>query len=307
MKILRFILRKFHLYIVLREAMREGLLNSWKRLRIQRKILKTKPITTAKDGEIEIRVLTWRKDYINLIWALKSFYSTSQVDYPLYIHDGGLFESHKRVLLYHFPQAHIIDKDEADQKVNLFFEQNNLPLSKAYRQSNIATVKLWDYFIMSKAQRIISIDSDIIFFQKPDLIISKDIKKNYYNEDLQFAYSMTVEDIEKNFSLKIPEKINSGLFNVAHDIFNAEQIEQWLKNEQLYQNKWVTEQTLHAMLSAHHRDGVHLLPKNYIVSTTPGLTDETVCKHYPGFFRPFFFQEGIPKFYKSPEFSSIST
>ena len=305
-KMIRKKLRNIHSYILFREALREGLMNFIKRKLIQNKILKTNAIRTAEEGPIEVRVLTWRKDYINLLWALKSFYKTAKVDYPLYIHDGGLFPEHKILLKDHFPNAYIIDKEYADNVVNSYFDKNNLQRSKEYRNSNIATVKLWDYFIMSSAERIISIDSDIVFFKSPKQIIDPQATKNYYNEDLQFAYSMSVEDINKNFHIALPPKVNSGLFNVSRDIFNASQIETWLENKELFSNKWVTEQTLHAMLSATHKDGLALLDSRYVVSTTRGIAPDTICKHYPGFFRPLFFQEGLPIFYKSSDFSSIS-
>ncbi len=298
-------LRTFHSYIIFREALREGIFNFIKRVSIQNKILKTKPIHTETEGDIEVRVLTWRKDYINLIWALKSFYTTSDVRYPLYIHDGGLFPEHKEILKLHFPNAFIVNKNDADQIVNTYFDQNNFTRSKEYRLSNIATVKLWDYFILSQAKRVISIDSDIVFFKEPSKIINPNPRKNYYNEDLQYAYSMSLEDINKDFDISLPPKINSGLFNVAHSIYDGELIEKWLQNDKLFENKWVSEQTMHAMLAATHQDGVELLDQQYIVSTTLGLNESTICKHYPGFFRPLFFQEGLPKFYKSREYSSL--
>ena len=299
-------MRKIHLYVLFREALREGISNFIKRSLIQKKILRTKPLLTAKDGEIEVRVLTWRKDYINLIWALKSFYTVAKVDYPLYIHDGGLSEEHKETLKKHFPNCYIISKPDADKVVNQYFDDNGFERSKIYRASNIATVKLWDYFIMSQAKRVISIDSDIVFFKSPEKVINPQSQKNYYNEDLQYAYSMELDEIKDSFGITLPPKINSGLFNVSRDIFKGELIEKWLQNEKLFANKWVSEQTMHAMLSAVHPDGVELLDKSYIVSTELGLNSETICKHYPGFFRPLFFQEGLPIFYKSKEFASIS-
>jgi FkbM family methyltransferase len=40
-------------------------------------------------------------------------------------------------------------------------------------------------------------------------------------------------------------------------------------------------------------EGGQLLPDTYCVSTTPGLSDNIICKHYPGFFRPLHYEEGI--------------
>ena len=61
--------------------------------------------------------LTWRRDCIDLIWALKSFYHFSGVDYPLTIHDGGLEPWQFSLLQSHFPQAAFVTMDEADQRV----------------------------------------------------------------------------------------------------------------------------------------------------------------------------------------------
>jgi hypothetical protein len=68
-------------------------------------------------------------------------------------------------------------------------------------------------------------------------------------------------------------------------------MDEWLKNTKMFENKWVTEQTLHALASTIY--GVELLPETYCVSTTPGIKPDFVCKHYPGFFKTLLYEEGM--------------
>ena len=75
---------------------------------------------------MEVRVLTWRRDWINLIWALKSFYYYARVDFPLYIHDGGLVRGQAEQLLHHFPDAVLVSEGEADALVETALRQRSL-------------------------------------------------------------------------------------------------------------------------------------------------------------------------------------
>ena len=110
-KMIRELLRQIPLWITIQELRREGGCNVFQRLKVQRKVLNTAPVFTEVEGEVEIHVLTWRKDYINLLWSLKTFYHLSNKKFPLVIHDGGLGESHKLVLKEHFPNSRLISRD----------------------------------------------------------------------------------------------------------------------------------------------------------------------------------------------------
>ncbi len=114
---------------------------------------------------------------------------------------------------------------------------------------------------------------------------------NLYNLDSIDAYSMTPEELEAAFGVRPPPRINSGLALIRRTTIDFEAIDGWLHHPTLFGNRWVTEQTLHAMCSA--IDGVALLPPTYRVSIHPGLDGDLVCKHYPGFFRPLLYSEGM--------------
>jgi hypothetical protein len=282
-------------YLDARWNLREGIVPASRRIRIQRKILGTPSIHSAADGAVEIRVLTWRRDWINLLWALKSFFHYSGVRYPLYIHDGGLLPANLRQLLRHFPNAHIVGAAEADRRVTGFLRERGFPRCADYRLRNVATRKVFDYFVLSDADYILSMDSDLVFFRRPEELCAPpaSLTKNYYNKDESYWYSMTPEEFADSFRMVPVGRINSGLFLIKRDSIKLELIEQWLSNQKLFDDTWVSEQTLHALCSTIH--GVELLPDTYRVSTKPGLDGDLICKHYPGFYRPLLYQEGMAR------------
>ena len=107
-----------------------------------------------------------------------------------------------------------------------------------------------------------TIDSDIVFFQRPSELtdFEPDSTPNLYNEDLGDSYSMTLDELEVEFHLRPPPRINSGLSLVRRDSINFGAIEEWLACHKLFANRWVTEQTLHALASSASPRGVKTHP-----------------------------------------------
>src|SRR5262245_54878004 len=66
-----------------------GLRAAWYRDVVRPRILSTPPIEDTTDKCCEIHVLTSAEDWLNLVWAIKSFYCASGRRYALCIHDDG--------------------------------------------------------------------------------------------------------------------------------------------------------------------------------------------------------------------------
>jgi hypothetical protein len=243
--------------------------------------------------------MTWRRDWLNMIWALKSYYHFSGVNYPLYIHDGGLAPGQAEQLRDHFPDARLVESSIADYRTASELQKLGLSRALAYRQRNVTTRKLFDFFVMSTAEHVITIDSDIVFFRRPDALIkpTQGFERNVYNRDASYWYSMTLDEMESAFGIRPPPLINSGLGVIARTSIDFPSIDKWLRHPKLFENTWVTEQTLHALCSTVH--GVELLPDTYRVDTVSGFTADTICKHYTGFFRPLLYEEGMTHLIKS--------
>jgi hypothetical protein len=293
MTALRDWLRQQPLWVRFQEVNREGWGRAWRRRSIQPRILDTPPLLTARQGLVEVRVLTWRRDWVNLIWALKSFYHFAGVDYPLFIHDGGLLHGQAERLMRHFPSAYFIGTDEADKRVEPLLTDRGLSRCLEYRRRNVSVRKLFDFYLLSRAESVVMIDSDIVFFRRPELLLMPPdrLGNNRYNKDSAYWYSLSLDELESSFGVRPPPLINSGLAVVRRTSIDFNAVERWLAHPKLFADTWVTEQTLHALCSTVH--GVELLPDDYCVSTQPGLTAEMVCKHYPGFFRHLLYEEGM--------------
>ena len=81
------------IWLRLHQKFRHGLRVAWYRDVVRPKILKTPPVEGLDDLTCEIHALTSESDWLNLIWALKSFYWFSGRRYALCIHDDGSAES----------------------------------------------------------------------------------------------------------------------------------------------------------------------------------------------------------------------
>jgi len=161
-------------WLPFRESHKEGFFNAMERRSLQPLIIDTPPISTPSGGLLEVCILTWRRDWLNALWALKTFFLTAEARFPLSIYDGGLLPWHVDEIKAHFPTATIWDKGSADKRVEAELRARHLTNCLSYRRVNTTARKLFDFFLMTRAETIISIDSDIVFFRYPvELVTAK--------------------------------------------------------------------------------------------------------------------------------------
>jgi hypothetical protein len=228
-----------------------------------------------------------------MIWALKTFYHFAEVDYPLVVHDGGLLPWQIARLSDHFPGVRFILAADADARYPSELRRRGLNRSAEYRARNVSTRKLFDFYLDSTADYVLTIDSDIVFFRKPDELIQPPggWDRNWYNRDCDYWYSLSLDELEASFGVRPSPFVNSGLAVVRRESMHFPAVERYLGHPTLFADRWVAEQTLHALLSTNY--GLAFLPDSYRVGGPPGLTPDLVCKHYPGTFRPHLYTEGM--------------
>jgi hypothetical protein len=281
-------------WIQLRELQREGLTAAWRRTLIQRAIDRTPPVETDTSGAVEVRMLTWRRDWRNAVWALKSFYAYAGVSYPLFIHDGGWLPSQAVQLQRHFPNATLVAGKEADDQVETILRNRGHLNSLRYRQKNSSTRQLFDFFLLSNADHIITLDSDLLFFRRPaELTLSAEgFRRNLYTRDSAYFYSMTLDELESSIGVRPLPYCNTGACLVRRESVDFELIERCLALPKMFDDNWVTEQTLQAVSGTLY--GADYLPDTYRIEPREGGPAELVCKHYPGLYRRRLYEEGMP-------------
>jgi len=281
------------IYLKSLQKFKHGLPTAWYRDVIRPQILTTKPFEETTSTLCEIHVLTSHDDYLNLIWTLKSFYYYSKSNYSLCIHsDGTLHEDEISLLKFHFPHARVILKNDADAIMTQALY--NYPLALNFRQSNHLSPKVFDFKYFLESDKMLLLDSDILFFSSPVELIRRieDLayRKNTVNKDAMYGYTIPLEDVQARLDFELIPYFNSGLGLIHKESVNFDWIEKFLSLPNIVGHFWRIEQTLFALCSS--KFGVELLPSEYDVrldNNVKGLAS----RHYVGTIRHLMYAEGI--------------
>ena len=293
-------------YVKLTQKYKHGLTAAWYRDVIRPKILNSKPFTETKSNICEIHVLTSQNDYLNLIWALKSFYYYSKCNYALCIHsDGSLSESEVELLKFHFPNARVILKKESDEIMAK--ELADHPKALNFRQSNHLAPKVFDFKHFLQSDKMMLIDSDVLFFSCPKELIlrieSPDYHKNTANKDALYGYTIQIEEVKNQLGFDVIPFFNSGLGLIHKESINFDWIEDFLSLPNILGYFWRIEQTLFALCSS--KFGVELLPPEYDVRLEKGIKG-LASRHYVGRIRHLMYAEGIRQLERQKFLEAIS-
>lgn len=260
---------------------------------VRHRILDTKPITHTIDRTCEIHVLTYEKDWLNLVWTLKTFYHYSGRHYALCIHDDGTLTADNRATLqYHFPNARIIERPVADQC--LLTELASHPRCLEFRKANHLAPKVFDFAAYLNSDRMLLLDSDVLFFAEPTVLLQRIEDPNYQlntvNSDVSSAYTVDPAIVWEKCGVKVIEQFNSGLGLIHKASLNLDWIEEFLALPDIMGHFWRIEQTLYALCSC--RFGVELLPDEYTVRLEENIQG-LPSRHYVGAIRHLMYGEGI--------------
>lgn len=288
---IRTALRRNHAWVTLRRVQREGFGAAWKRWRLWRQILDTAPLRTrvAQPGEpVEVHLLCYRNDYLCAIWALKTFYRQAGVDYPLAIHIQGSAPARiARHLRQHFPDARVIPQAEADALVNPVLETRAWKQLLSARKSNPYILKLTDYLLLSPARRLITLDSDVLFFQHPGELLDY-AGPHLFQRDLESTYL-----VAEAGGVQAAPRLNVGIMSFLRENISLERCEHYLGH--FDQREGWLEQTLYA-LHAGETGAWDYLSDTYLISLSKDLDDTgLVARHYAGPSRPLLTSQGMPR------------
>jgi hypothetical protein len=278
-----------------RQTFQHGLKTAWYRDVVRKRILNTAPMEASDISVCEIHVLTSDTDWLNLIWALKSFYHASGRRYGLCIHDDGTLTDETRgILTHHFPAARVLKRQTCEQEVLASLAK--YPLCHEFRRTNHLSPKVFDFRHYLKCDRMLLLDSDVLFFHQPTELLRRiedpNYRRNSVNGDVASAYTVDPDVVRKQCHVELIERFNSGLGVIHKQSLNLDWIEEFLAIPGIIGNFWRIEQTLYALCSS--RLGTELLPSDYDVFLHGELGDRQ-SRHYVGAVRHLMYKEGIRK------------
>lgn len=262
---------------------------------VRRRILAMEPIGGTVDDSAEIHVLTSEKDWINTIWALRSFYAQVPRRYALAIHgDASLSAGAVAELRRQFPDARVIEQSEARGAVLATLADH--PRCHHLRATNTLATKCFDFVHYLRSDRMILFDSDLLFFAPPTAFLAYlddgPPRVNVFNRDVATAYAVE-RDVIEAAGFAIHPDINSGFGVVHRDSMKLDWMEEFLGIPGMPEGHfWRIEQTLFALCAS--RFGVELLPDDYRVFLD-GEVGDRPYRHYVGAIRDRMYAEGMRK------------
>lgn len=147
--------------------------------------------------------------------------------------DGTLTPDDREMLVDLLPVAGFMDRREADERMVARLQK--YPACLAYRSRHVLGLKLFDVPLLSKTDDVAFCDSDIFFFRRfRNLFAWPDAKTGcLFMQDWQDAYALRPWHL---WELKMPKRLNSGLYFLRRDLFDLDFLE-WLLSRD-YQVFW---------------------------------------------------------------------
>jgi hypothetical protein len=278
-----------------RHFFRHGLRGAYGRVIVAPRVLRCAPLTGLTDRRCEVHVLTSREDWLPLLWALRTFYRTTRRSYRLCIHDDGSLPAPAIAeLRRQFPDARVVLRPDADRRMQDALA--GAPQCRDFRARNPLLLKTVDFAVYLEAERLVLLDSDLLFFRSPAALLERAEAgadfRNSFNRDWNYGYSVRWEELVRRAPPPVETMINSGLGVLRRGAVSMERCEDYFVRFPELPSHWHRiEQTLVALCAA--RDGYAMLPKEYDVHDGP--TDFALpVRHYSGAFRRRLYTEGMP-------------
>ncbi|MDL5055462.1 hypothetical protein QQ056_18185 [Oscillatoria laete-virens NRMC-F 0139] len=209
--------------------------------------------------------------------------------------DGSLSQKYQKELPDLLPGCRVIGSKEAADFIQKRLQ--NHPLSGECRQIHPLCRKLFDIPLMTTKQKILMIDTDILFFRHPDQILNwlcEPSQHTLFMEDIQDATVNPAFDFARQKGFTMIPKVNTGIVGMNREIYDLDFFEECLaQTDMIKSDRWFIEQSLFALLSSIKGD-VEFLDSSYHMELTPACPPDSVARHYMGKVRHLFYSEGIP-------------
>ncbi|MEQ1861617.1 MAG: hypothetical protein ABMA13_16985 [Chthoniobacteraceae bacterium] len=247
---------------------------------------------------VPVHILTGEKDWRLAAWALASFFHYTEIAWPVVIHDDGtLPEEGREMLGTLFNSCRIIPREESDADVGRVLRP--FPFCFDFRNTHPLALKVFDMAHYAQGDRFIVLDSDMLFFRRPQEIIdwaqSAPAKDCWFIEDAQENALITAGEVREELDVKMWSRVNSGLGLVHRPAMDFDFCDRALALTSILRGQvWRLEQTLLALCASRNARG-GLLPKTYEVSLRRHATKDTVARHYVGAVRDRFYAEGLKR------------
>jgi hypothetical protein len=271
--------------------------------KIRRRLLLKLPSLVLKTDHttLTLTILANKRNFDDSLAALYSFCFWRTSIKVHYHEDGTLSEKDIALLHQIFPGIKVFRRQEQDVKAIQYLNKQGLKGCAKLRQDLVLSLKLIDTILEKDTKYMLMIDSDVLFFKRPDeilKIVDEGVLNGCYNVDVSNVYSYSDEIFSKYLSDKILDRVNSGviLHNFDTDAFVF--MDSVLENELKLPASWHIEQTMMAMYASKvqnfiplpdyydlarrlRNQGKPIVSEHYVHHTGYDIQKDFITKLYP--------------------------
>jgi hypothetical protein len=235
-----------------------GLLRSLRMRKAQNEMkkeaLKLKEVSFPGNKKFTVYFLTGKKYWYQTAFCFYTFQKLSGLNiHAFFIDDGSFDQQLSEQVKKQFPSSTIVLKEEILDCLNKELPLDKFPAIRKRRLEYPHLRKLTDIHIFHSDGPKLVLDSDMLFFKKPDELINwmenpdsfvfmKDIEQSYgYNEDLMASMSKA----------PIPEKLNVGIAGIHSERISWKKVNEWISQlQQEAGTSYLQEQAITAMVAS---------------------------------------------------------
>jgi lipopolysaccharide biosynthesis glycosyltransferase len=236
-------------------------------------------------------------DWLLVVWMLKSLARVVGELPPLVIHLQRLPRPSALVALkHHFPDARLVLPEESVPMVSEYLATRRFTRCQDWLWREPILNKLVTLQVVATSTNIIWVDSDVLFFNRPEeflRITNKPLDRIYFQEDCTVSFTLTPEQALQELGISITKRINAGLLMRSRESIRLEKVEELLGNPLVGVHSGLIDQTLQALCAS--ADGTaDNLPKSYAIQLEEDIDpSKIVCRHYAGPTRAWITTQGM--------------
>lgn len=222
--------------------------------RFRHAVATTDALTVPREAGVEVHMLVCRRTVYEAVACLHSLYRFLRraERAAVTFHDDGTLGTPERAFLSSaVPNARIIDRRTADAHVEGDMASRGMRRCITLRRNHVFARKLFDPLFFGGGKSIICLDSDILFFARPEAALtSLDEALIRFNEDVHSSYTWDDDVIRDRLGIELTSSVNAGLVITPVSVQRGWEVyEDWLARlpEPEPRRAWYIEQTLTAV------------------------------------------------------------
>lgn len=241
--------------------------------------------------------MCYESDWLPMMWMLKSLARVMGELPMLVIHiQRKPKPSALAALKHHFPNARFVMPEEAKRVVSQYLAKHRLTRCQDWLWRAPILHKLVTVQIFASATNLIWIDSDVLFFNRPEEFLrvgQEPLDKVYFQKDCTVSFTLSPDEAQRDLGISITKRINAGLMMRPKNSIQLEKVEEFLAHPSVAQYSGLLDQTLQALCAS--ADGIdENLPESYVINLEKDVDPSTiVCRHYAGPTREWLTSQGM--------------